>query len=100
VVVLPGLELIETGGHVRGHQSVLVRLPESGAVLLAIDAVPEAQLFTPERQARPLDEDESALRISTQRLLDLVAKEKISLVIFGHDGQQWQTLKKTPLYYR
>lgn len=28
--LLPGLELIETSGHVPGHQSVLVRLPKTG----------------------------------------------------------------------
>src|SRR5450432_3766895 len=37
--LLPGLELIETSGHVPGHQSVLLRLPKTGAVLLTIDAV-------------------------------------------------------------
>src|ERR1043166_4085614 len=37
--LLPGLELIETSGHVPGHQSVLVRLPKTGAILLTIDAV-------------------------------------------------------------
>jgi len=30
--LLPGLELIETSGYVPGHQSVLVRLPETGPV--------------------------------------------------------------------
>ena len=41
--LLPGLELIETSGHVPGHQSVLVRLPKTGAILLPIDAVPFAR---------------------------------------------------------
>src|SRR6266516_6836712 len=35
--LLPGLMLIETSGHTPGHQSVLVRLPHTGQVLLAID---------------------------------------------------------------
>src|SRR6266550_2118019 len=47
--LLPGLTLLETGGHTPGHQSVLVRLPKSGAVLLAIDAVAMQRLFTPDR---------------------------------------------------
>ena len=37
--LLPGLELIETSGHVPGHQSVLLRLPKTGTVLLTVDAV-------------------------------------------------------------
>src|SRR4029453_8413051 len=43
--LLPGLELIETSGHVPGNQSVLVRLPKTGAVLLTIDAVPFREGF-------------------------------------------------------
>ena len=37
--LLPGITLIETSGHVPGHQSVLVRLSKTGAVLLTVDAV-------------------------------------------------------------
>src|SRR5262249_7415711 len=40
--LVPGIELIETSGHVPGHQSVLVRLPKTGPVLLAIDAISHA----------------------------------------------------------
>jgi N-acyl homoserine lactone hydrolase len=99
VELLPGLELIETSGHVPGHQSVLVRLPETGPVLLTIDAVGAQSAFTPDRQAGSMDEDEEKLRASTRKLLDLVQREQVSLVIFGHDGEQWQTLKKAPEAY-
>lgn len=97
--LLPGLELIETSGHVPGHQSVLVRLPQTGPVLLAIDAVPQQRVFTPEREAGPMDMDLELLRASTRKLLDLAQREHVSLVIFGHDGEQWQTLKKVPEFY-
>jgi N-acyl homoserine lactone hydrolase len=97
--LLPGLTLLETSGHTPGHQSVLVRLPQTGPVLLTIDAVPIQRLFTPDRQASPIDDNEEQLRASTRKLLDLVEREQVALVIFGHDGQQWQTLKKAPAYY-
>jgi len=97
--LLPGLELIETSGHTPGHQSVLVRLPNTGPVLLTIDAVPAKQMFTVERHASRNGENEEALRASTKKLLDLVQREQISLVIFGHDGDQWKTLKKLPDFY-
>jgi len=45
--LLPGLTLLETSGHTPGHQSVLVRLPQTGPVLLTIDAVMMQRLFTP-----------------------------------------------------
>jgi N-acyl homoserine lactone hydrolase len=97
--ILPGLTLIETSGHAPGHQSMLVHLPRTGPVLLAIDAVAMQRLFTPERQAQPHDDDEDQLRASTRKLLDLVERERVTLVVFGHDGQQWQTLKRAPDYY-
>jgi N-acyl homoserine lactone hydrolase len=96
--LLPGLTLIETSGHAPGHQSVLVHLPQTGKVLLAIDAVVLQRLFTTDRKAWPL-EDEQQLRASTRKLLDLVEREYVTHVIFGHDGQQWQTLKKAPASY-
>src|SRR5512135_801914 len=46
----PGLTLLETSGHAPGHQSVLVRLPQTGPVLLTIDAVMIQRLFTPDRK--------------------------------------------------
>ena len=95
---MPGLTLLETSGHASGHQSVLVRLPQTGPVLLASDAVVLQRLFTTDRKAWPI-ENEEQLRASTRKLLDLVEREHVALVIFGHDGQQWQTLKKAPAYY-
>lgn len=97
--LFPGLQLIETSGHVPGHQSVLVHLPQAGPVLLTIDAVPRQKDFTPEREAGPGDMDRELLRASTRRLLDLAQREQISLVVFGHDLEQWQTLKKAPDFY-
>ena len=83
--LLPGLELIETSGHVPGHQSVLVRLPKTGAVLLTIDAVSFSAGFTRDKQDDGSDPDAEAIRASTHKLLDLVEREKVGLVIFGHE---------------
>jgi N-acyl homoserine lactone hydrolase len=84
---------------VDGDTQLLPGLTQTGPVLLAIDAVVQQRLFTPDRRAWPDDDNEEQLRASTRKLLDLVEREHIALVIFGHDGQQWQTLKKAPLYY-
>ncbi len=117
--LLPGLELIETSGHVPGHQSVLVRLPKTGAIsghvpghqsvlvrlpktgaiLLPIDAVPFGEGFTRDEQDDGSNPDAEAIRASTMKLLDLVEREHIGLVIFGHDKEQWEGLKKLPEYY-
>lgn len=97
--LLPGLTLLETSGHASGHQSVLVRLPQTGPVLLAIDAVMMQRLFTMDRKAWPNDDNEEQLLASTRKLLDLVEREQVQLVVCGHDGQQWKGLKKAPECY-
>jgi N-acyl homoserine lactone hydrolase len=97
--LLPGLELIETSGHVPGHQSVLLRLPKTGTVLLTIDAVPFGAGFTRDAQDDGSQPDGEASRASRIKLLDRVEREHIGLVIFGHDAAQWETLKKAPEFY-
>lgn len=97
--LLPGLELIDTSGHVPGHQSVLVRLPKTGAILLTIDAVPFGEGFTRDRRDDGSNPDAAATHASTVKLLDLVERERIGLVIFGHDQQQWEALRQAPAFY-
>lgn len=98
-VLLPGLELIETSGHVLGHQSVLLRLPKTGTVLLTVDAVSFAAWFTREPKEEDGAPNDEATLASVIKLLDLVEREQIGLVIFGHDPEQWQGLKTLPEYY-
>jgi N-acyl homoserine lactone hydrolase len=97
--LLPGLELIETSGHAPGHQSVLVRLPKTGAVLLTIDAVSFGPAFTRDEPPDGYNPDGEAGRPSTIKLLELVEREQIGLVIFGHDTEQWATLRRAPEFY-
>lgn len=97
--LLPGLELIETSGHVPGHQAVLVHLPQTGPVLLAIDAVAVQAHFTADRPVGPTDADGAGAIASTRKLLDLAERKHLSLIIFGHDGPQWSTLKQLPDFF-
>lgn len=97
--LLPGLELIETSGHVPGHQVVLVHLPHTGAVLLTIDAVAVEAHFKADRATGPTDEDGVEAIASTRKLLALVESEHVSLVIFGHDALQWSKLKQLPDFF-
>src|SRR4029079_16271613 len=92
--LLSGLELIDTSGHVPGHQSVLVRLPKTGAVLLTIDAVAFREGFVRDLADDGRNPQHAPIRASTNKLLDLVEREQVGLVIFGHDQEQWKGLKK------
>lgn len=97
--LLPGIELIEAGGHVPALQAVLVRLPETGPVLLATDAIAGAGQLNPAAAAGPADMDSEAKRASVRKLLDLADREGAKLIVFGHSGEQWATLRHSPEYY-
>ncbi|WP_043262632.1 N-acyl homoserine lactonase family protein [Streptomyces sp. CT34] len=100
VELLPGVELIDSHGHSAGHQSVLVRLANSGPLLITGDAVPSADHTDPE--SRPVsdvfDHDGEAVRASTRKLMNLAAREN-ALVVHSHDQQQWGTLRIAPEFY-
>jgi N-acyl homoserine lactone hydrolase len=96
---LPGVTVIETSGHTPSHQSVLVRLQRTGPVLLAIVAVPIRSLFSKDRPGTPMDADETATRDIARKLIDLADREQAALVVFGHDGAQWKTLRLAPEFY-
>jgi N-acyl homoserine lactone hydrolase len=98
VELFPGLRLLETSGHAPGHQSVLLALPATGAVLLTADAVPLESLFSMDRVAQRY-EDRDRLLSSTRKLLDLVANDGVALTVFHHDGEQWKKLRRAPEFY-
>ena len=98
--LLPGIELIASPGHVPGHQSVLLRLPETGPVLLAADALPRRfEPHRPEtRPPNPFDLDPAAALDSALRLYARAEREG-ALLIAGHDPDQWRDLKTSPDFY-
>jgi len=99
-VIAPGVEVIESSGHVPGHQAVLVRLPQTGPVLLTVDAIVRVDQRDPDtRSIGPYDMDEAGTRASTRKLMDLAAREGATLIVHGHDPEQWAALKHSPAYY-
>ncbi|PVE56597.1 N-acyl homoserine lactonase family protein [Rhizobium rhizogenes] len=101
VELVPGVVLLDTSGHVPGHQSVLVRLPTFGTIVLAADAVMSGSMSdasTREIFATDMD-DEAAIRRSTQKISDVAEKEGATLVVYGHDAEQWKTLRHSPDFY-
>ncbi len=91
----PGALLLATPGHSPGHLSLLVRLEETGHMLLTGDAI-----------SRP-DElvegfggawDPAQARTSATRLLEIANRQR-AFVVYGHDPQQWPALRKAPTFY-
>lgn len=98
--LVPGVELVETSGHVPGHQSVLIRLSETGTVILAIDAIPHSSMLEADtRRILSLDMDEAGTRAGTRKLVELAKRERAALIVHGHDARQWATLKRAPEFY-
>ncbi|MGB1252615.1 MAG: N-acyl homoserine lactonase family protein [Candidatus Promineifilaceae bacterium] len=91
----PGVMLLTTPGHALGHLSLLVRLPETGAVLLTGDAI---------SRSAELEEgfggswNAELAQASADKLMAL-AKHENAFIVYGHDPEQWPTLKKAPQAY-
>jgi N-acyl homoserine lactone hydrolase len=89
--------LIATPGHTPGHQSLLVRLPQTGALVLSGDAVHFRSNW--ENRGVPSgNTDKEKTLASMQRIADVLAKEKAQLWI-NHDKAQRDSLKMAPAFY-
>lgn len=89
--------LVSTPGHTPGHQSLLVRLPHTGALLLSGDATH----FKSNWEARRVpggnfNADQTIA--SMKKMADPLEKEHAQLWI-NHDKDQSATLKYSPAFY-
>jgi N-acyl homoserine lactone hydrolase len=89
--------IIATPGHTPGHQSLLVKLPKTGALVLSGDAVHFKSNWD-NRRVPSINTDKDKTVASMQRIADVLAKEKAQLWI-NHDKAQRDTLKMAPAYY-
>ena len=89
--------IIATPGHTPGHQSLLVKLPKTGALVLSGDAVRFKSNWD-NRRVPSINTDKDKTVASMQRIADVLAKEKAQLWI-NHDKAQRDTLKMAPAYY-
>ena len=89
--------IISTPGHTPGHQSLLVKLPKTGAVLLSGDAVHFKDNWDHRRvPAQNFDKDKTVT--SMQRIADVIAQNKAQLWI-NHDKPQRDGQKMSPEFY-
>jgi N-acyl homoserine lactone hydrolase len=91
------VKLWMTPGHTDGHMSVEVKLPETGSVLLTSDAAYTVDHWQERSLPGSLSSTIDAVR--SVRKLHRIANREGSLVIFGHDPDQWPTIKQAPEYY-
>jgi N-acyl homoserine lactone hydrolase len=89
--------LISTSGHTPGHQSLLVKLPKTGTVLLTGDAVHFKDNWDNLR-VPGVNTDKDQTIASMQRFAEFLAKEQAKLWI-NHDKIQTDQLTKSPEFY-
>ena len=91
------LRLVPTPGHTPGHQSLLVRLPKTGTLLLSGDAVHFKSNW--DNRGVPVGNfGQEQTRDSMKKMADILANEKAQLWI-NHDKAQRDTLKLAPEFY-
>ena len=92
------MTILSTPGHTPGHQSLLVKLPDTGAVLLSGDAVHLKDNWDAKR-VPAINSDKEKSAASMQRMAELMAENNAQLWI-NHDKPQSGTMKHTPEYYQ
>jgi N-acyl homoserine lactone hydrolase len=94
--ILPGIEIVPTTGHVPGHQSVIVHLPETGDLVVCGDAIyiqDNLDLDNWDAHMSPSDARDSAAKLTA------LAEGGASLV-YGHDPSQKDRFLRAPHVYR
>lgn len=91
----PGFEVLLCPGHAPGQLAFMVKLPDTGWVLLTSDAI---------SRAAEIDEGFAGswnvpLAVHHGARLLRLAQERHALVIFGHSPQQWPSLRKAPQWF-
>lgn len=96
VELVTGVTLLMTPGHSPGHLSLLVRLRESGAILLAGDAISREHELETGVNGGAADVDQA--RESAARLVEVVDDEG-ALLVCGHDPAPRSALRSAPDVY-
>ncbi len=97
--IAKGITLMNLGsGHSYGMLGIHAMLKNTGSVILVSDAIYRTENFYPEFKPTGIMHDSVGAKRTVQRIYWMF-KEYGSLVCFGHDLNQLETLKTSPDYY-
>lgn len=89
--------IISTPGHTPGHQSLLVKLPKTGALVLTGDLV-HFQYMWDNKVVPPFNFNKEQSLTSIERVVKLIAEHKAQLWI-GHDKDITARIDRAPKFY-
>ncbi|UWG98933.1 N-acyl homoserine lactonase family protein [Dehalobacter sp. DCM] len=98
IELLPGIELVTLPGHTPGLLGLIVHLPKEGTLVFPQDAINDRRVYGPPAQEPGLAYDKTDYSHSVEKVRDLAQKYK-ARVMFPHDWEFFQTMKKAPNYY-
>jgi len=92
------VRILSTPGHTPGHQSLLVRLPETGVVILSGDAAHFEENFLKRRvPGFNFDKEQS---LQSMDKLDRIVKSERARLWINHDAAQNATIAHSPKFYQ
>ena len=94
--LMPGLDLVLTRGHQPGHQSAVVRLPNTGVKILVGDVADLIENFDREVLGASMDD---AAALASIRKLKAIARDTGGELVPLHDPTFVQTARLAPRFY-
>lgn len=92
------VEVLFCPAHTRGEQALVVRLPNTGTVVLPAGVLPQKANLDHWIMTGTPRVDPVAVYASMYRLREIIRRESAT-VIFHHDAKEWEGVRKIPAYY-
>lgn len=98
LALMPGVTLIFTPGYTPGCQPVMVELPDSGNILLPVDACPIQENYR--KELIPTSFGDPRQSYLSLKRLNAIAKNRKARILTPHDYEFWsKRMKKSPEAY-
>ena len=92
------IEILFCPAHTRGEQALVVRLPNTGTIVMPAGVIPQKANWVQGVITGTPSVDPVVVERSMRRL-KRIAEEEDALVLFHHDAEDWKTYKMAPDYY-